>query len=546
MLLSMLVLIGYPYFMAKFSPQPAPVPESTETYSSAPAPAETVSAAAVSPDLRAPDAGMAPARTPTYFDYENEHYTIRFSNLGGTIVHLEERGKIGPQAHQTVLFEQKPGPDGTVRPGAFGVRLAHEPADLMNTLFELRTPAPGSNRIEYVYEKPGEYRMVKTFVIHRKTPVIDTLVTLTNLSAYDKHFPIEFSYRMDYDPNAKYDLHFVEAITGGEKIQTAKWDKVEKKGFFSSKPVAWAGFAKKYYIVAVKPEWKIIAAEARAQAGTPTLNGLLRMEPVTLGAGETQSRKFLVYAGPQHYQSLKATGAGFEDYFSRGFLGVFKLWLMLALNFLNGFVHNYGWAIILLTVLIKILFAPVTHISFESQRKMQAIQPKMKALQERYKGNNEKLHKETMELFKRNRVNPMAGCLPMLIQMPVLIAMYHLLSEAIELQGAPFIGWIQDLSAPDRLFMLPFTVPFLGWDAVNLLPLLMVASQFGFQKIMPQASSSPEQAMIFNLMPVIFGFICYNMPSGLVLYWSLQNLLSILHHMFVSRVPVILHHDDKD
>jgi YidC/Oxa1 family membrane protein insertase len=176
---------------------------------------------------------------------------------------------------------------------------------------------------------------------------------------------------------------------------------------------------------------------------------------------------------------------------------------------------------------------------------MQAIQPKMNSLKERYKDNAEKLHKETMELFKRNRVNPMAGCLPMLVQMPVLIAMYHLLSEAVELQGAPFVGWMHDLSQPDRLFMLPFTIPFLGWDAFNLLPLFMIASQYGFQKIMPQPSTSPDQAMMFKFMPVMFGFISYNMPSGLVLYWSLQNLLSIGHHMLVSRSPIDLHHEDK-
>ena len=118
--------------------------------------------------------------------------------------------------------------------------------------------------------------------------------------------------------------------------------------------------------------------------------------------------------------------------------------------------------------------------------------------------------------------------------------------EAIELQGAPFIGWIHDLAQPDRFYMLPFTVPVLGWTSINILPFLMIASQYGFQKIMPQPSTSPDQTMMFAFMPVFFGFICYNMPSGLVLYWFVQNVLSIAHHMLVSRAPVLLHHEDKE
>ncbi len=547
MLLSMLVLIGYPYFMARFAPKPMVPPAGQDARPSAEIPALPNSPAmnaapGASPYAPAEQAAqLVPAQAPQFFDYESPNYKIRFSSRGGTVLYLEQRGKTGPQAHRTVFFSREDNSAGTL-----GIRLAHEPADLINTVFEMKTPEPGANRVEFVYEKPAEYRLTKTFILSREAPVIHVEVAVENLSPYEKHYPLELAYNMDYDPDAKADLRFNEAIAAGEKIETAKADKIVKKGFFAVKPALWAGLAKKYYILAVRPEWKIVAVEARGMSGEATMNGLLRMEPLTLAAGERQTRKFLVYAGPQHYESLKQTGAGFEAYFSRGFLGVFKVWLLLALKFLYGYVLNYGWSIIILTVLIKILFAPITHISFESQRKMQAIQPKMKSLQERYKGNAEKLHKETMALFKRNRVNPMAGCLPMLIQMPVLIAMYQLLSEAIELQGAPFLGWMHDLSRPDHLFTLPFTIPVLGWETFNLLPFIMIGSQYGFQKIMPQPSSSPDQAMVFKFMPLMFGFICYNMPSGLVLYWSLQNVLSIAHHLFVSRVPVILHHEDKD
>lgn len=549
MLLSMLVLVGYPYFMARFAPQ-KPAPQEEQGRGSRSVETSVAEATGVSerPQGGLPETRpqMIPSQAPEFFDYQNEEFKIRFSNLGATMIHLEQIGKVGPEAHGTIFYSRESRGAAVVNPGTFGLSFAYESADLAHTLFTLKPAAPGSDRVEYIYEKPGEYRITKAYVVSRGTPTIDLEIKIENLSAYEKNYPIELSYSMDYDPLAKADLRFNEAVAAGEKIETANSGKVEKKGFFTTKPVLWTALTKKYYMVAVRPEWKIVMAETRGVAGTPTMNTLLRMEPLTLTAGETQTRKVLVYAGPQHYDSLKKAGAGFEAYFSRGMLGFFKIWLLLSLNFLNVFLHNYGWSIIVLTLLIKVIFAPITHISFASQRKMQAIQPKMNALKERYKDNAEKLHKETMELFKRNRVNPMAGCLPMLVQMPVLIAMYHLLSEAVELQGAPFMGWIHDLSQPDRLFMFPFAIPFLGWDAFNLLPLFMIASQYGFQKIMPQPSTSPDQAMMFKFMPVMFGFISYNMPSGLVLYWSLQNLLSIGHHMLVSRSPISLHHEDKE
>ena len=149
-----------------------------------------------------------------------------------------------------------------------------------------------------------------------------------------------------------------------------------------------------------------------------------------------------------------------------------------------------------------------------------------------------------MELFRKNKVNPMAGCLPMLIQMPVLFAMFRVLPEAIELKNAPFIWWITDLSAPDHLWTLPFTVPLVGWTSLNLLPILMIFSQYGYQKLMPQTTTSPEQNKIMAFMPIFFGFICYNMPSGLVLYWFIQNLLSIIQQVFVNRIVAAIHHDD--
>lgn len=241
----------------------------------------------------------------------------------------------------------------------------------------------------------------------------------------------------------------------------------------------------------------------------------------------TQKFKSLFYAGPTKYENLTAYEHDFEDLIGRGFFGALKKYTLITLLFFNSIVHNYGIAIILLTVLIKILFTPLTHKSFESMRKMQELQPQMKALQEKYKDRPQDLNREVMELYRKHKANPFGGCFPILLQMPIFIALYQTLSRSVELKGAPFIWWITDLSEPDRLFTLPFSLPVVG-DAVNVLPILMIGSMVLQQKLTPTAASKDQERMML-IMPIVFGVIFYNLPSGLVLYWFVNNILTIAH-----------------
>ena len=352
---------------------------------------------------------------------------------------------------------------------------------------------------------------------------------------------MELTYGLDYQITPRYTDHDFEGVVAGEKIQSANLGKIAKKGFSAPGGVVWSGVVKKYFAILIKADSEIISADFRSDE--KSMWSTLRMEPMTVAPATAGKREFLIYAGPQRYETLKALGFG--DLLSRGFFGLFKIWFLIALKFLNQFTHNFGWAIILLTVAIKGAFTPLTHMSFESMKKMQALQPKLKNLQERYKSDPAKLNKEMMGLYKRNKVNPMSGCLPMLLQIPIFIAFYQVLNETIELKGAPFIFWVRDLSEPDRLFQLPFSIPFIG-DSFNFLPLLMIASQYFQQKLTPQAGATPEQTKMMEFMPLIFGVMFYQMPSGLVLYWFINNTLSVIHQVFVKRMVVVLHHEDKD
>jgi YidC/Oxa1 family membrane protein insertase len=531
--LAMLVMLLYPMLLKKFYPaayQQQPARTTISQKETAPA------GAAISPATPEGTA-LGKATVPAIALYENSFYRVEFSTLGGTITALSFLGEKERQAFtKTDLFSGDPR-----EPGIFSVNVLHEKADLAETIFKMTRRGEST---EFSYELPGEYQLTKTYTFRENQPAIDLVVRIKNLSGREKHFPIMLNYGMGYEEGYQKKYGYYDAVAYADKLRTKGLASIKKKGFSFPDSTAWAGLVKKYFALLVKPDGKIIEGSARVDA--KSLWGQMTLEPLTVSGDGEGERSFLIYAGPQRYEALRSFGVGFEEVFSRGVFGLFKTGILSVLKFLNRYTHNFGWALVLLTLLIKLIFAPLTHLSYASMKKMQALAPKMKAIQEHHKKDPAKSQQEIMSLYRRNKVNPMMGCLPMLIQIPVFMAMFKLLPEAIELHGAPFIGWITDLSAPDHFMMLPFTVPFLGWNSLNVLPILMAASQVWYQKLMPaQPGSSPEQKTMMNIMPIFFGFICYNMPSGLTLYWTLQNVFSIIQQTFINRIVIVLHHEDQ-
>ncbi|MFH0985673.1 MAG: membrane protein insertase YidC [Candidatus Omnitrophota bacterium] len=533
LVLAMLVMLLYPMLIKKIYPAANQPPRTKAVVAqSAALPADTVLSAAI-PQGTSLEKGASPAVTL----YETPLYRAEFSTLGGTITALSFLGEKNREAFtKTDFFSGDPRESGI-----FGTGVSQAEANLAETIFKMTRK---DEAVEFSYEFPGEYQIIKTYSFRKDKPVIDLAVRVRNLSGAEKHFPITLSYGISHQKDYQKDYGYYDAVAYDGKLQSKDLSGIRKKGYAFPAPAAWAGSIKKYFALIVKPSGKIIDGTARADE--KNLWEKITLEPLTIPAGGEGERSFLIYAGPQRYEDLKDLGAGFEEVFSRGFFGLFKMGILASLKFFNQYTHNFGWALVILTFLIKLLFAPLTHLSYSSMKKMQALAPKMKAIQEHHKKDPAKSQQEVMALYRRNKVNPMMGCLPMLIQIPVFIAMFKLLPEAIELHGAPFIGWIKDLSAPDHFLTLPFTVPFLGWNTLNILPILMAASQIWYQKLMPaQPGSSPEQQKIMNLMPIFFGFICYNMPSGLTLYWTLQNVFSIIQQTFINRIVIVLHHEDQ-
>lgn len=235
------------------------------------------------------------------------------------------------------------------------------------------------------------------------------------------------------------------------------------------------------------------------------------------------------YVGPKDYLLLEHMGQRQDELMQFGFFGAVSKVLLMTMHGIHSVIHNWGWTILILTVIIKLLMWPVTQMQLRSSKKMATIQEPLKLLREKYKDNPQKLQAETMKLFKENRINPASGCLPAVIQIPIFIGLYYMLRSASEIRFQPFL-WVKDLSMPD-------TVCYLGGFPLNIMPLLMGVTMVVQMKVTPMPSTDSMQQKIFMLMPFIFLFFCYNFPAALVLYWTVQNLFTIVQNKLTYRRP---------
>ncbi len=295
--------------------------------------------------------------------------------------------------------------------------------------------------------------------------------------------------------------------------------------------LSWAGVRSKYFAGMVIPETETEAIVTANSEPTAGLVGVRLALPLA-DEGATVER-FVVYAGPIDHRVLKDLDARVHRRVTRivDFGGKFIApiskathWFLLTVR---GVIPNYGIVIIILAIFVRILFHPLTVKAMQSQRKLQLLKPELDAVNAKYKDDPEQRTKRIMELHRTHGVNPLGGCLPLLVQMPVIYALYNVLMNAIELRKAPFVLWMQDLSAPDSVGRL-FGVP------INILPLLMAGTMFWQQKLTP---TDPRQAPMLVLMPLMMVFFFYSLPSGLVLYWTMTNLLAIAQQLTMKTPP---------
>lgn len=304
-----------------------------------------------------------------------------------------------------------------------------------------------------------------------------------------------------------------------------------------AQPLTWVAAKNKFFVQILAPEGGaedcVFFAERRTDARSLEIAKVaadLKLPGKTLIAGETYRRSYSYYAGPKKQDLLKTLPNNQGAVMQFGWWAWFR-WvcglLLTTLNLIHSVLPNYGVAIIILTIIVKVVFWPLTHKGTESAKKMQQLQPKIAELREQYKDQPQKLQKAQMAMYKEEGVNPMASCLPMVVQLPIFIALFTVLRSAVELRFAGFL-WIADLSEPEGLFAALLPIP------LNILPLFMTITMVLQQRLTPSAGD-PQQQKMMMIMPVVMLFIFYNMASALVLYWSISQCLSIVQLLHQRR-----------
>jgi len=513
--LSMLVLIAFQFFFAKTAPPPeapAPAEKGAQAPAQAPAPAPAAKAPAA-PALPAPTE-MPAVKT---IKVETEKYRAEFTTLGAvpqswTI--KEYKDQKDRTKNVSLLRPASPlplavgwGGDWKGAQVNFSVRGENLTLD--------KTNPQGSIVFEY---SDGTAFIRRTYTFYHDSYKIDLRDEVSGLPDYMITLGPEFGiYERD---GAGFHTGPV-LLSGMKRIEPLKEGFFEKIArTFSGKPkiqqevytedLKWIAQEDKYFFAGLVSRTKMDEAKAWFEKD----NMLLAFR-----ATQPRVEEFTVYAGPKDIDRLKQLGLGLENVVDFGKFSIIARPILWLLKQIQGLVINWGWAIIILTIVTRIPFIPLINKGQKSMKKLQALQPRMQELKQKYKKDPQRMQRETMELYKKYKVNPMGGCLPILIQIPVFFALYKVLGIAIELRGAPFALWITDLSMKDPYYVLPIVM------GVTML----------LQQKMTPAAGDPRQQKMMMFMPIIFTFLFLNFASGLVLYWLVNNLLSIAQQVWVNK-----------
>jgi YidC/Oxa1 family membrane protein insertase len=388
----------------------------------------------------------------------------------------------------------------------------------------------GNNGVTYSYED-SEKRIFKQFDFSGSGYEFEVLLKIENLS--NSPLALKSSLLLGtLDPAASKDrmaFHDVTAVDA-EKILHPNFQK--EASFNRLKFIA---LRDRYFCAIIEPSQLDNIGFIAKTASKESEVGILFPDLKIVPRG-TWEQKFKVYIGPQDAKTLKAVNPDWQAVIYFGKFDLIAQGLLMLLELFYNLFHSWGWVIICLSLVIYLVLYPLTMKQMNSMKEMQLLQPKVEELRLRFKDNAQQLNKEIMELYRTHKVNPFGGCLPMILQIPIFFALYQVLSRSIALKGASFL-WIKDLSEPDRLFLFPQSLPLIG-NEFNILPILMAIEMFIQQKFSMtnvNSAQAEQQKIMLVIMPIMFGFLFYRMPSGLVLYWFINSSLTMAYQLRVAR-----------
>ncbi|MBU0533942.1 MAG: membrane protein insertase YidC [Candidatus Omnitrophica bacterium] len=392
----------------------------------------------------------------------------------------------------------------------------------------------GSDKVQLIQEIPGVIAVKKEFVFEPDSYLIGVKIIVENIGSSvfeNNNFLITCGPDVGIDDGIRAYTKFEPAVFVDNQLKREKFgrgsqNKIVEKTVYGQ--IGWVALQNKYFAKILIPNEDVKSAYIHKNESEEKTIGLKVAIP-SLSPSQTNEFSFQMYLGPKKLENLHQIGRETSKIVDYGKFGNF-FQIVHILKFFHRLTKNYGVAIILLTVLINLVLLPLSLKSFKSMKEMRKLQPEMEKLRKEFKDDAQRMNKEVMELYRRHKVNPAGGCLPMLLQFPIFIGLFMTLRSVIELRGAPFIFWIKDLSLPDAL-SLPFSLPYIG-SAINILPIIMTGVTFVQQKVSGSTGTSQPMMLMF---PIFMLFIFYNFPSGLVLYFLCGNVINILAQTWINR-----------
>lgn len=412
-----------------------------------------------------------------------------------------------------------------------GIENALFVSDTDSELIDLKE---GNKEIKFYWKSPQGIIIEKKYNLSADTYLIGLTVSIINQSSESIKDKLYVSLNSFYNENSGSQSFEGPSALINNSLEQVKLGDIEEKNTYSG-ILKWIAVQDRYFMAAIIPKISLETDMRLSLKDKKYLEAQYLNPEKDIRPGAQEQVEFNIFFGPKSMKLLGSLGYDLNKSVNFGWFDFLAKPFLYFMNFLYRFIPNYGVAIILLTIIIKLLFWPLGSKSYKSMNEMKKIQPLLAEIKEKYGNDKKRMNEELMGLYKTYKINPMGGCLPLVAQIPVFFALYRMLYETIELRHAPFVFWIKDLSAPDRLFNFAFSIPFMEPPyGIPVLTIIMGATMFIQQKMTP-AVGDPTQAKMMMILPFVFTVIFVNFSAGLVLYWLLNNILSILQQYIISK-----------
>ena len=466
-------------------------------------------------------------------------YTVHIDTAGGVIFSdaLTQHREANDTSKPYPVLLRTPERLLIAQSGLIGTGLPNHVSTVYQPLPGPRELAPGSDTLEVRLAAPaGAFeKVVLVLTFHRASYVIDVGYEITNTGTAPISPQAYFQLKRDTKSPVVQSSMAPSAYVGpvvyndADKFKKIEFSEIDKEAtdptrkppYTKNADNGWIGMVEHYFVDAWLPPDKVAREFYASKLDNGFYSAGVKVPVAAIAPGQTGRVDVPLYAGPQEQERLAQLAPGLDRVVDYGIFTVIAEPLFLLLKWLHSLLHNWGWSIIAMTILIKSAFYPLNHASARSMAKMKVIAPKMKALQEQYANDKQQLQVKMMEMYKTEKINPLGGCLPIVVQIPVFIALYWVLLSAVELRHAPFVGWIHDLSAPDPFYVLPVVYAITAYLQVRL---------------SPTPISDPVQAKVMQIMPIAFSVMFVFFPSGLVLYWLINNCIQIFQQWHMNRL----------